>query len=100
VADQRVRAARAAMVEICEHEQAVANDVVRPLAFDVRNESDTARIVLVGRIVKALLLGQSGHVRSPFVVRRRGWRARASKSEQSGRGRRAGIRGGMGPSQR
>ena len=47
VADQRVGADRAAMIEVGEDLQAVAHDLVRLLALDVRDEADAARVMLV-----------------------------------------------------
>ena len=54
VADQRVGADRAAMVEIDEDLQPAADDIVRFSALDVGDKADAARIVLVARIVEAL----------------------------------------------
>src|SRR5487761_2210935 len=56
VAHQRIGTDRAAMVEVDEDFQALADDVVRLAALDVHHEADAARIVLVARIVQALAL--------------------------------------------
>ena len=56
VADQRVGPDRAAMVEIDQDLQAARDDVVRFSSLDVGDETDTARIMLVARVVEALSL--------------------------------------------
>ncbi len=53
VADQRIGADRAAMVEVDEDLQAATDDVVRFSAFDVDDKADAARIMLVARIVES-----------------------------------------------
>src|SRR6267378_8714413 len=69
VADQRVGPDRAAMVEIDQDLQAARDDVVRFSSLDVGNETDTARIMLVARVVEALSLRQSHRVcSSPDAV--------------------------------
>ena len=45
---------RPAMIEIGEHEKSVTDDLVRLRALDIGDETDAARIMLVGRIVKSL----------------------------------------------
>src|SRR5207249_1877694 len=100
VSRQWVRTARAAVVEILEDQQSVADDLVRLRAFEVSNKADAAGVMLVGGVVEPLGLGRSGHVRSPFFVRRRGSPTRAPASGRFHRVRQAGIRGGTGPSQR
>ena len=54
VAHQRIGADRAAMVEVLQDLQTLGDDVVRFSAFDVHDEADAARVVLVSGIVKAL----------------------------------------------
>ena len=54
VADQRIGADRAAMVEIDQDLQPAADDIVRFSALDVRDKADAAGIVLVARIIEAL----------------------------------------------
>ena len=49
-----IAAARAAVVQVLEHLDPLAHDVVRRLARDVRDEADAARVVLVGGVVEAL----------------------------------------------
>ena len=63
VADQRIGADGAAMVEVDQDLQALADDVMRLAALDVGHEADAARVVLVARVVQSLLLGQIGHMR-------------------------------------
>ena len=58
VAHQRVGADGAAVVEIDQDLQALADDVVRLPALDVGHEADAARVVLVARVVKPLFLRQ------------------------------------------
>src|SRR5204862_2045574 len=53
VADQRIRADRAAVIEVDEDLQAALDDVVRFSAFDVNDKADAARIMLVARIVES-----------------------------------------------
>jgi len=43
------------MRQVVEHLQALDHDVMRALALDIDNEPDAARVMLMGRIVKALL---------------------------------------------
>ena len=59
VAHQRVRAHRAAMVEIDEKLQALADDAVGFLAFDVGDKAHAAGIMFVPGIVKTLFLRQA-----------------------------------------
>ena len=54
VAERRVGADRAAMVEIDEDLQALFEDVVRLAVVHVGDEADAAGIVLLGGIVEAL----------------------------------------------
>src|SRR5436305_9805951 len=65
VALQRVSAGSAAMREILQNLQRLRHDRVTLLSLDVGDEAQTARVVLVGRIVQALLR------RHPFVTTRR-----------------------------
>ena len=60
VAGLRIAAARAAVLEVHEHVDALRHDVVRLLAADVRDEADAAGVVLEGGIVEALLLEPAG----------------------------------------
>ena len=53
VAHQRVGTHRAAMVQVLEDLQALLDDRVRLLAGDVRDEADTARVVLLRTDVEA-----------------------------------------------
>ena len=53
VADQRIGADRAAMVEIDQDLQPAADDVVRFSALDVDDKADAARVMLVAWIVKS-----------------------------------------------
>ena len=57
-----IAAARAAVLEVEQHRDALLDDVVRLLAADVRDEADAAGVVLEGRIVETLLLRHSGGV--------------------------------------
>src|SRR5690606_40406226 len=57
VAEQRVRADRAAVVEVGENFQRLADDRVRFGTLDVGNEAHTAGVMLVARIVEALRRG-------------------------------------------
>ena len=52
----------AAVGQIAQDLQPLLDDRVAFLALDVRNEADAAGVVLVGRIVKTLALGQTGIV--------------------------------------
>ncbi len=54
VADQRVGAHRAAVIEVDEDLQPAADDVVRLSALDIDDKADPARIMLVPRVVKTL----------------------------------------------
>jgi hypothetical protein len=58
VADQRIGADGAAMVEIDQDAQALMDDVVGPVALDIGHEADAARVVLVAWVVKSLFLRQ------------------------------------------
>ncbi len=69
VADQRIGADRAAMVEVDQDFQAARDDVVRFSPLDVGDETDAAGIVLVARIVKSLSFGHGHHgCSSPEIV--------------------------------
>ncbi len=69
VADQRVGADRAAMVEIDQDLQPARDDIVRFSSLDIGDETDTARIMLVARVVETLSLGQCHRgCSSPDVV--------------------------------
>jgi hypothetical protein len=65
VADERIGADGAAMVEIDEDFEAAADQIVRLPALDVDDKADAARIVLVPRIVQALLFGHIHRQCSP-----------------------------------
>ena len=54
VSHARIRADRTAMLEIAENAQAIFDDLMRFAAFDVRDESDAARILVERRIVETL----------------------------------------------
>src|SRR5262249_4492627 len=58
VADERVGSDRAAMVEIDQDLQSARDDIVRFSSLDIGDETDTARIMLVARVVETLSLGQ------------------------------------------
>jgi len=77
VADERIGALRAPVVEVGENLQAVADDGVRLLALDVDDEAGAARVMLVRRVVQALLFWRSNHVRFPLFARRPGSPSRA-----------------------
>ena len=59
VAGFRIAAAGAAVRQVDEDLNALFDDVVGFLAFDVGDETHAAGIVLVARVVKSLGLGQS-----------------------------------------
>ena len=50
----RVRPAGTTMLEIDEQIEGLANDLMRALALDVRDETDPARVVFVARTVQPL----------------------------------------------
>src|SRR2546426_8028891 len=54
VAGVRLAAARAAVQEVDQHQQALADDRVGLAALDVDHEADAARVVLVGGVVQTL----------------------------------------------
>ena len=56
VADEGIRAHRAAVVEIDENLQTAGHDVMRFAALDIGDKSHPARVMLVTRIVQTLLL--------------------------------------------
>ena len=58
IADQRVGADRAPVVEIDQDAEALAHDGMRLPALDVGHEADAAGVVLVARVVKPLFLRQ------------------------------------------
>jgi hypothetical protein len=59
VARLRVRADRAAMLEVFENPQAVLDDLVGFSVVDVRNEADAAGIVLVTGVIETLRFGET-----------------------------------------
>jgi hypothetical protein len=65
------------MVEVDEDLQPACDEVVRFSSLDVGDETDTARIMLVARVVEALSLRQS-HRRMLFT--RRSWREYARRA--------------------
>ena len=78
VAHQRIGADRAAMRQVLQHGEAVADDLVRLDALHVRDEADAAGIVLAARIVEAVerRIFQSSRFRLDGQLRRgrRRWR--------------------------
>src|SRR5262249_34575755 len=54
VAGARVGADGAAMFEVQQNGERVRNDRVRPASFDVGNETNTARVLIEGRVIKTL----------------------------------------------
>src|SRR5262249_14522721 len=65
VADQRVGADRAAVIEVYQDLQTAADDVVRFSAFDVDDKANAARIMLVAGIVEPWS-SRLGHPRTLF----------------------------------
>ena len=59
VADQRIGAHRAAMVEIDQELQALADDLVGLCALDVGDKADAAGVMLVARVVETLFRRQT-----------------------------------------
>ena len=57
IAGSRIAAAGAPVRQVDQHLDALQNDLVRPLALEVRDEADAAGVVLVARVVEALRLG-------------------------------------------
>ena len=53
----RIAAAGAAVRQVDQNLNALEDDVVRFLALEIRNEADSAGIVLVARVVKTLRRG-------------------------------------------
>ena len=47
------------MVQIVQNGQPIANNIVRFAAFNIHNETNTARITLKAGIIQALLWGQT-----------------------------------------
>ena len=64
VAHQRVGADRAAMFEILQDAETVANDLVRLLALEAGDEADAAGIAVVLRIVETLRQVHAGQGRA------------------------------------
>jgi hypothetical protein len=64
VAEEFVSAGSAAMIEVEQDLQTLLDDRVTSGALDMSDESDAARVVLVGRVVETLSLGQR-HVAPP-----------------------------------
>jgi hypothetical protein len=72
VAGILLTAAGAAMVHVDEHLARVLDDLMRPLALDVRDEPHAAAILFIGGVVEAVLLGRADrliavHSRHPVV---------------------------------
>ena len=81
VAERRVRADRAAMVEVDENLQALFEDRVRLAVLHVGDEADAAGIVLVGGVVEA---DRARHQRVGALARKRRLRALASSAHGAG----------------
>ena len=62
IAHQRIGANRAAVIEVEQNLQALADDVVGLATLDVDNKADTARIVFVAWVVKSLLFRRSRQI--------------------------------------
>ena len=60
VAHERIGPDRTAMGQVLQHEQAVLDDLMGLLAFHMGDKADTAGIVLIARVVKALLFREPG----------------------------------------
>jgi hypothetical protein len=60
IAHQRIGADGTAVRQVLENEKTVLDDLVRLLTLHMRDEADTAGIVLVARIVKPLLARKTG----------------------------------------
>ncbi len=58
VAGVRLRTARAAVIQVQQYLQGVHDRLVGLASLDVDDESDTARLMLEGRMVKALRPGR------------------------------------------
>jgi hypothetical protein len=56
VARVRLASAGAAVLEVDEHLDGLRDDVVRSPVLEIGHEADAARVVLVGRVIKSLLL--------------------------------------------
>jgi hypothetical protein len=73
IAQQRVGAHRAAMIDLQQYLETTRNGLVRLLALDVRNESDATCVMLIARIVQTLVLriAHPAHIPSsrPSVAR-------------------------------
>ena len=70
VAHQRIGAHRAAMVEIDQKLQALADDLMGLGALDVGDKADAARVMLVARVVKTLFRRQTHRQpQSPYIRR-------------------------------
>jgi hypothetical protein len=57
------------MVQIDQDLQALADDVIRLSALDIRNEANAAGVMLVPGIIKTLRFGQSHIFRSSMLCR-------------------------------
>ncbi len=66
VAGFRVAAACAAVRQVDQNLNALDDDVVRFLAFDIGNEADTAGVAFLSRVVKTLWLGQAARHKGIF----------------------------------
>ena len=69
VAHQRIGAHRAAMIQIDEKLQALADDLMGLGALDVGDKADAARVMLVARVVKTLFRRQTHQTPTPTTVR-------------------------------
>lgn len=63
---------RAAVSEIFENLEPLADDVMRLPALDVDDKADPARIFLVLRVVEPLLVRKSWNVHVPYPVQKVG----------------------------
>jgi|GEM_PF-5611082 len=70
VAGERIRADRAAMGKVLEDLQAMLDDLVARPCFQIGDETDTAGIVLAGRIIESL---RRRHARGPRALATRTW---------------------------
>jgi hypothetical protein len=60
------------MCKILENLQTLTDDIVRPLAFDVDDKADAARILLVLRVVEPLLRWKPWKFHVTYLVRKAG----------------------------
>jgi len=81
VAEQRIVAGGAAMLEILEDLQALRDDSMAFLVLDVGNEANAAGVMFIGRIVETLALGEDH-----LVFPRKYERQKAGGSRQKSRG--------------